>query len=167
MMVEEWRPIPSAPAYEVSSLGRVRRATGGGSRAKIGRILKVRTDRHGYVRTNLQVIPGGPPFARLIHQLVCEAFHGPKPSPTHEVAHNDGDRTNNRIENLRWATPAENSADRLRHGRKRPRLSAEAIREMRAKRQAGASLALLSAELGLTRARIARVTNGQTYRHVA
>lgn len=33
-----------------------------------------------------------------------------------DVAHNDGTRTNNRPENLRWATRQENHADKVIHG---------------------------------------------------
>ncbi|WP_208609489.1 HNH endonuclease signature motif containing protein [Streptomyces atriruber] len=50
------------------------------------------------------------------HFLVCVAFHGPRPTASHQVAHGDGDPTNNRPCNLRWATPAENSAGAVRHG---------------------------------------------------
>lgn len=51
-----------------------------------------------------------------VHVLVCETFHGPKPTPKHEVAHGDGDPENNRADNLRWATHVENSADMKWHG---------------------------------------------------
>ena len=47
---------------------------------------------------------------------MTEAFCGPKPTPTHEVAHWDGICTNNRATNLRWATHAENVEDQRRHG---------------------------------------------------
>ena len=40
-----------------------------------------------------------------IHFLVCTAFHGPKPSENHQVAHADGCPSNVRSDNLRWATP--------------------------------------------------------------
>jgi hypothetical protein len=50
------------------------------------------------------------------HTLICEAFHGPRPSPAHEVAHNDGVKVHNHASNLRWATPKENAADRSKHG---------------------------------------------------
>ena len=43
---------------------------------------------------------------RYVHILVCEAFHGPKPSgKTITVDHKDRNRSNNRADNLRWATP--------------------------------------------------------------
>lgn len=162
---EEWRVIPFAPAYEVSSFGRVRRAV-------TGRALKPRSDRHGYVRTNLQITPGGPASTRLIHQLVCEAFHGPKPSPKHSVAHNDGDRTNNRAENLRWATASENQLDRRKHGTAsteggRRKLTPQAVVEIRAMAASGCCLraAAVYAGVALETARSAIV--GRTWRHVS
>ncbi|AXV72811.1 hypothetical protein CJO75_01120 [Ralstonia solanacearum] len=51
-----------------------------------------------------------------IHRLVALTFLGPPPSRQHEVAHNDGNRANNIVTNLRWATHAENVADTFRHG---------------------------------------------------
>jgi hypothetical protein len=49
-----------------------------------------------------------------VHRLVCAAFHGPPPSPDHEVAHSNGIKTDCRASNLRWATSAENKQDSIR-----------------------------------------------------
>lgn len=54
--------------------------------------------------------------SKSVHVLVCAAFHGPRPSTTHEVRHIDGSRTNTLPSNLSWGTPAENEADKRRHG---------------------------------------------------
>lgn len=43
-----------------------------------------------------------------IHQLVCEAFHGPRPFPKAVVIHLDEDGTNNKESNLKWGTQKEN-----------------------------------------------------------
>ena len=51
-----------------------------------------------------------------VHIMVCEAFHGLKPSPDHCVAHNDGNPAKPHADNLRWATYKENSEDMVRHG---------------------------------------------------
>src|SRR4249920_2033145 len=48
--------------------------------------------------------------------LTCEAWHGLAPSHRHQVAHSCGDPTCWAGEHLRWATPAENEADKIAHG---------------------------------------------------
>ena len=59
------------------------------------------------------------------HILVCTAFHGPRPSPRHQVDHINRDRFDNRPENLRWVTPRENSMNSITHIRKLERLARE------------------------------------------
>ena len=59
------------------------------------------------------------------HILVCTAFHGPRPSPRHQVDHINRDRFDNRPENLRWVTPHENCMNSIRHIRKLERLARE------------------------------------------
>lgn len=59
----------------------------------------------------------GCPKKTYVHRAVCEAFHGPSPQPRMDVAHADGDKKHNHPSNLRWATRAENEADKVVHGR--------------------------------------------------
>jgi hypothetical protein len=51
-----------------------------------------------------------------VHKLVMEAFVGPCP-PGKQCLHRDGNGLNNRLENLRWGTPEENTQDMIKHGR--------------------------------------------------
>ena len=51
-----------------------------------------------------------------VHRLICRLAHGIEPSPKHHAAHHCGDPSCCNPNCLRWATPAENSADRLGHG---------------------------------------------------
>ncbi len=51
-----------------------------------------------------------------VHTLVLTAFVSPRPAGL-VCCHWDGDPANNELGNLRWGTPADNSADRDRHGR--------------------------------------------------
>lgn len=59
------------------------------------------------------------------HILVCTAFHGPRPSPRHQVDHIDRDKWNNHPENLRWVTPRENQLNAKPHLDKLERLERE------------------------------------------
>ena len=55
-------------------------------------------------------------LALVFGEAVCTAFHGRKPHKL-ECAHWDGNPLNNRADNLRWTTRADNAADAVRHGR--------------------------------------------------
>lgn len=52
---------------------------------------------------------------RSLHSIVLEAFVCPRPKGL-TGCHNDGDYTNNRLDNLRWDTHKGNHQDRIRHG---------------------------------------------------
>ena len=101
--VEHWREIEGFPRYFVSSWGRVR-----GPRAVL-----IPSHTHGYQHVSL--CAGSDTKTRRIHVLVAEAFLGPAPFSGALVAHNDGDKDNCRLINLRWASAVENQADRGRH----------------------------------------------------
>ena len=118
---EVWKPVPSEPGVLASSWGRVvlppRYAPlpNGGFRAympepRYGQVSKASKDAaHEFrlimVRRDEAAARQAP---RKVHQLVCEAFHGPKPFPEAVVLHLDEDAHNNRPENLRWGTQKEN-----------------------------------------------------------
>src|SRR5438105_702836 len=95
-----------------------------------GKLLWESRDKRGYRKVTVQLAPGKwKLFA--VHVLVCEEFHGPKPTPLHEVRHLDGNPGNNSAANLCWGTKAENEADKLRHGTGPSRLTEEQVREIR------------------------------------
>jgi hypothetical protein len=116
MTGERWRTIPSAPAFAISDLGRVKRVRGSTPEAKaaIGKPKKPTLSAEGYCIVGLW--SDGRTVTFQVHRLVCDAFHGPAPSRRHQAAHGNGDKTDNRATNLRWATPRENASDKERHG---------------------------------------------------
>jgi hypothetical protein len=122
---EEWRSAPGFPGYEVSSFGRVRAI----------RILSTHFLGEGYECVGLYGATGRQRNQR-INRLVCEAFNGP-PSPGLEAAHLDGQRTNNRADNLVWATPKENAKHKLQHGTYGSKLTPELVLEIRRAAQSG------------------------------
>ena len=108
MAEEIWKKIQGHAHYEVSSLRRVRSS----HRSPKGqwRLLRPGLISVGYLSVAL-----GRGNTKLVHRLVAEAFFGTCP-PGHEVLHTDGSRDNNRVENLRYGTRAENIEDSKAHG---------------------------------------------------
>ncbi len=100
----EWRDVPGHGGnYQASSAGEIRSNHG---------ILKPGT-RSGYL-LNVLCRDGGQKTYSA-HRLVLESFVGPCPNGM-EACHADGDRTNNRIENLRWDTRENNISDKKKYG---------------------------------------------------
>ncbi len=110
-----WKPLSEFPDYAVSNDGRVRRVVPDKYGRISGRDLRqVSQKAHRYLIVTLH--REGKQTTRLVHRLVCEAFHGPAPSPSHHAAHWNGRPHENHENNLRWATPSENNCDKDRHG---------------------------------------------------
>lgn len=115
MTPEIWKSVDGFEGrYEVSDRGRVRSLGqevacgfgGKGQRKVKGRVLKEGRSTSGHCSVAV-----GKGNTKMVHILVCEAFHGPKPSSLHEVLHLDHNPAHNHKNNLRWGTRSEN----LRH----------------------------------------------------
>lgn len=101
-MTEIWRDIAGYEGlYQVSNFGRVRRLR----KATPPYVLELRLDNKGYPRVFLS--HDGEVKNKLVHRLVAQTFI-PNPDSKPEVNHLNGDKTNNHVENLGWATRAEN-----------------------------------------------------------
>jgi len=168
MIVREiWRPIEDYPDYKVSDLGNVVSYKRG-----VPRILSPWLHKSGgYPAVKLSV-RGQPQRTVLVHQLVCRAFHGPKPSEKHEVAHNDGCPTNVAADNLRWAMPIENHFDKRRHGTHfnsgqfNATLSDDAVREIRGLLAEGMSQTKIAARFGVWQTTISHIKTGRRRSHI-
>jgi len=113
-MVELWADIIGELEghYMVSNFGNVksvRKMVGhrfGGFAIKQSKIRKQSTDKRGYKYITLSV--SGKNKTYSVHRLVAITFIE-NPMNKKEVNHKDGNPSNNKIINLEWATPKENS----------------------------------------------------------
>lgn len=109
--MEEWRSVVGYEGlYEVSNLGRVKSLPK--AQFKHERIIKPYVNpKNGYCYATLS--KGNRSTGKRIHVLVMNAFRPVDKKqgydPNFTIDHLDGDRTNNRLENLEWCSQAENT----------------------------------------------------------
>lgn len=94
--METFRKIENYNNYSVSNLGNVRND-------KTGRILKPHIKPNGYKQVQL----GRKTIPQYIHRLVAIAFI-PNIENKPQVNHTNGNKSDNRVENLEWVTASEN-----------------------------------------------------------
>ena len=116
--MEIWKTIESSPNYQVSNLGSVKNT-------KTGKTLKVVTNNSGY---NLVCLSNkNKKQTGYIHRLIAEAFIDTNLDTRISVVnHIDGNKTNNTIKNLEWATHADN----VYHGRARLKVKAKEVTDL-------------------------------------
>jgi len=117
-MKEIWKDIPGYEGlYQVNNLGRIkslsRRLKAKPKRIIQERILKERIDRHGYIKVN--IYKNGKIKVIKIHQIVALLFLN-NFDKKREINHKDGNKQNNRIENLEWCTHKENMQHASKNG---------------------------------------------------
>jgi hypothetical protein len=121
-MEEIWRPVQEVGGLmEVSNLGRVRtidrdlevaerrrdgRSQGNFRRKQYGRVLSPCVGRHGYLEVALMVNSKRKKYR--VHRLVAAEFV-PGYFEDASIDHLDGDKLNNRADNLEWVTLSENT----------------------------------------------------------
>lgn len=116
-MVETWKDIPEYEGiYQASTLGRIRTCEGKvtfsnrhGIRHWKQRILKPKTYESGY-RVTLWKNKQSKDI--LVHRLIASTFFEDLLNSNMTVNHKNGNRFDNRIENLEWLSRADN----IRHG---------------------------------------------------
>ena len=108
--VELWKEIEGfGGKYRISNYGRV-------FSSKTGKFLKPDVTADGYLRIRLS--NKNHPKALMVHRLVLECFVAPCPGSEYQSNHKDGNKQNNKFDNLEWVTASENSFHAVKLGLK-------------------------------------------------
>ena len=110
--------IPEYPDYYADEEGNIysaKRRYGAGTFTDTAGTKLLSAHPSGDGRKSVVLFRNGIRRTMAVHRLILETFVGPCP-PGMEACHNDGDKLNNRLDNLRWDTRSANSFDAVRHG---------------------------------------------------
>lgn len=120
-MKEIWKLVQGYEHYlEVSNLGRVRgldRMVNSGYSDYIlkGKLKALNPDKQGYLGVGVSNLTEGWRKRLQVHQVVALNFI-PNPLNKPCVNHKDGDKSNNRVDNLEWVTYSENTHHAIKTG---------------------------------------------------
>jgi len=162
-----WRPVVGhEDRYEVSRFGEVRhryRRT----------IRKLSVGSSGYLLVSLSK-PGrrAGNVTLNVHVLVAAAFIGPRPAG-YDICHNDGDKTNNRADNLRYAPRVWNIREKWDHGTMArgdnvggSKLTPEKVREIRCLHEMGATNPQIAEVFGISPPNVSQIVLRRTWSHI-
>lgn len=103
------KPIPDFEDYGITRDGTVYRLkypdAGNRAKYKVPHKLSPELDRYGYLKVVLS--KNHKAYYRTVHRLVAETYL-PNPLNKTQINHKNGDKTDNRMENLEWCTAKEN-----------------------------------------------------------
>jgi len=129
-------------------------------------ILTGAYDPKGYLTVSLSV--KNKIRTKRIHRLVCEAFHGKKIEGM-IACHNNGNKQDNRADNLRWGTHKSNQDDRILHGTdlrgelvKTSKFTADQIRKIKYDLTAKQA----EIEFGASKSHAWRIKKGDSWAHI-
>jgi hypothetical protein len=172
---EEWRPVVGfEERYEVSSMGRVRRSFSAPKCRSTypGRLLNPDLSECGYYRARL--CRNGKHQVEQVHRLIARAFL-PGFEPNRQVNHKNGNKADNRLENLEWVTPRQNVLHAWRTGLCKPLRGEASGSSKLTKKEVEVILflnahkvaeKLLAEAFGVTIATVSSIVRGETWVHV-
>ncbi len=157
------KPYPNNRKYLVGCFGNV-----WSPRTK--KFMKTHPDNSGYL--HISFYKKGKRTTRLLHRVVLETYKGPCPEGM-EALHNDSDKKNNCILNLRWGTKKENMEDLRKRNIEcggtnnvAAKLTAHQVQEVRRMCSIGLSQRYIAEIFDIDKSNVSRINARQTYRWV-
>lgn len=159
--------------YVVSTQGEIKsldRVVFGKKKQTVGeRVIKQFDNGSGYKTVRLW--RDGKQTMKYVHRVVLEAFVGL--GGDMDACHNDGDKTNNTLANLRWDTRSSNHIDKLTHGTmangekaRSARLTEKEVKEIRARLSFGEEQSSLAIYYGVKQPTISDIKSRRTWHHI-
>lgn len=162
MTTETWATIPGLGGHQVSDHGQLRRPD--------GHIVPQHLVS-GYLRCSLKINGKGKNVR--VHRAMLLAFKGPPPPDKPLACHEDGKRTHNRLDNLRWDSPRANQMDRNEHGtgvrgaaNYHTVLTEDYVRGIRAALSIGFKQVDLAEFFGITRANVSAIKHRKSWAYL-
>lgn len=161
---EIWLPVPEYEGiYELSNFGRFAVIK------QDGRVFRKLNNKTHYLSVSCKSINGKNPKTFYLHTLVAKLFLGDRPDGM-VIRHLDGNRFNNRVDNLCYGTPEQNYEDTRKHkvhaGENNGRAiinsnSAQAIKNLI---KHGVSKQLLADSFGVSLSSIYAINSGRNWK---
>lgn len=174
MTKENWLPIPDFPDYAVSDCGRVKRIRSVPKTRHRKETVKVpHPTRDGYF--DVALYKNGKPYYLRIHRLVLHAFVGRPPTGKPQTNHINGNKQDNRLENLEWVSASENRLHAInvlgrekvrgeQHGRST--LREFQVREIKRQLADGLGQGIIAKQFGVSQSAISDIKRGKLWKHI-
>jgi len=114
MFKEIFKEVEEFPGYTVSNLGRIKSPHSKKHLHHSKEHMTPVKNHHGYMMVTLS--NNGRRKTRTLGRIVLQAFEPLLNGKRLDAAHLDGDKTNNRLDNLKWCTRKENESHKKLHG---------------------------------------------------
>lgn len=155
---------------------------------KLKELYTIKNSKHSYIKFNLQ--KNKKSVSKLLHRLIAEYFI-PNPYNFTEVNHIDGNKKNNKINNLEWCTRQQNMSHAVKNklmgghtwskkskqnliesrilnlnGSPASKLTVEQVLEIRKRYDMGEKSSIICLDFPIGRIATSRIGKRETYVHI-